>query len=107
MALGLNIPFIYFTHIKVSCVKAYQISCLFIFISIYPLTRLKGLAVEMYRVKILLNWLETRIFVIQQKTTKKVGLYTNNTLKVTVLKSWTIINLEKEMDKSFIVIQTW
>ena len=68
--------------------------------SIYPVTRLKGLAVEMYRMKRLLNWLETRTLFIQQKTTEKVGLYTNGTLKVTVLKSWTIITLEKEMDKS-------
>ena len=43
-------------HIKVSWVKAYQILCLFIFTSICPLTkRLEGLAVEMYRMKRLLN----------------------------------------------------
>ena len=43
-------------RVKVSWIKAYQISCLFIFISIYPLTkRLKGLAVEMYKMKRLLN----------------------------------------------------
>ena len=35
-ALRLKIPFIYFRHIKVSWVKAFQISCLFIFISMYP-----------------------------------------------------------------------
>ena len=35
-------------------------SCLLIFTSIYPLTRLIGLAVEMYRMKRLLNFLETR-----------------------------------------------
>ena len=44
-------PLIYFRHLKVGCVKAYQISCLFIFTSIYPLTRLKGLAVECIRRK--------------------------------------------------------
>ena len=32
-------------------VKDYQISCLFIFISIYPLTRLKDLALKMYGMK--------------------------------------------------------
>ena len=39
-----------------SWVKAYQMSCLFIFTSIYPLTkRLKGLAVETYRMKKLIE----------------------------------------------------
>ena len=47
--------------------------------SIYPLTRLIGLAVEMYRMKRLLNFLEKRTLLIQQKITEKVGLYTNNT----------------------------
>ena len=65
------------------------------------------LAMEKHRMKRLLNWLETRILFIQQKTAEKVGLYTNNTLKITVLKSWTIITLEKEMGKSFIVIRKW
>ena len=51
--------------------------CLFSF-QYTPLTRLMGLAVEMYRMKRLLNFLETRTFLIQQKITK-VGLYTNNT----------------------------
>ena len=54
-------------------------SCLLIFTSIYPLTRLIGLVVEMYRMKRLLNFLETRTLLIQQKITEKVGLYTNNT----------------------------
>ena len=36
-AWGLKIPFIYFRHLKVSWVKAYQISCLFIFTSVYLL----------------------------------------------------------------------
>ena len=81
-------------------------SCLLIFTSIYPLTRLIGLAVEMYtRMKRLLNFLETSTLLIQQKITQKVGLYTNNTKKVTVSKSWTIITLEKEMKKSFVIIQ--
>ena len=80
-------------------------SCLLIFTSIYPLTRLIGLAVEMHRMKRLLNFLETRTLLIQQKITEKVGLYTNNTEKVTVSKSWAIITLEKEMKKSFIIIQ--
>ena len=31
-------------------------------------------------------------------STEKVGLYTNNTQKVTVSKSWTTITLEKEME---------
>ena len=48
------------SHLKVSWVKAYQISSLFIFTSIYPLTkRLKGLAVEIYQMKRLLDWFET------------------------------------------------
>ena len=47
----------------------------------------------------------TRTLLIQQKITEKVGLYTNNTWKVTVSKSWTIITLEKEMKKSFIIIR--
>ena len=80
-------------------------SCLFIFTSIYPLTRLIGLAVEMYRMKRLLNFLETRTLLIQQKITENVGLYTNDTSEVTVSKFWTIITLEKEMKKSFIRIQ--
>ena len=96
---------IYFRHLKVNWVKAYQMSCLLIFTSIYPLTRLIGLAVEVYRIKRLLNFLETRTLLIQQKITEKVSLYTNNTKKVTVSKSWTIITLEKEMKKSFIIIQ--
>ena len=76
-------------------------SCLLNFASIYPLTRLIGLAVEMYRMKRLLNFLEKRTLLIQQKIIEKVGLYTNNTQKVPVSKSWTIIILEKEMKKSF------
>ena len=81
-------------------------SCLLIFTSIYPLTRLTGLAVEMYRMKRLLNFLETRTLLIQQKITEKVGLSTNNTESYSFkLKSWTIITLEKEMKKSFIIIQ--
>ena len=80
-------------------------SCLLIFTSIYPLTRLIGLAVEMYRMKKLFDFLETRTLLIQQKITEKVGLYTNNTWKDTVPKSLTIITLEKEMKKSFITIQ--
>ena len=59
---------------------------------------------EMYRLKRLLDRLERRTLFIQQKLTDKVGFYQNNTLKVTVLKSLTIITLEKEMDKSFIII---
>ena len=98
-------PWVYFRHLKVSWVKAYHISCLFIFTSIYPLTRLKGLAVEIYRMKRLLNWLEVRTLFMQQKITEKVGLYPTKT--VTVSKSWTIITLEKEMEKSFIIIQKW
>ena len=81
--------------------QAYQISSL----QSTPLTRLEGLTVEMYRMKRLLNGLETCTIFIQNKTTEKVGLYTDNALKVTVLKSWTAITLEKEMDKSFIIIQ--
>ena len=80
-------------------------SCLLILTSIYPLTRLIGLAVEMYRMKRLLNFLETRTLLIQQKITEKAGLYTNNIEKVAVSKSWTIITLEKEMKKSFIIVQ--
>ena len=76
-------------------------ACLLIFTSIYPLTRLIGLAVEMYKVKRLLNFLETSTLLIQQKITEKAGLYTNNTQKVTVSKSWTIITLEKGMKKVF------
>ena len=77
----LKIPLIYFRHLKVSWVKTYQMSCLLIFTSIYPLTTLIDLAVEMYRMKRLLNFLETRtlLILIQQKITEKVGLYTNNT----------------------------
>ena len=76
-ALGLKIPLIYFRHSKVSWVKAYLISCLFIFTLIHPITRLKGLAVKRYTMKtIKLNW-NTRPF-IQQKITEKVGLYTNS-----------------------------
>ena len=41
--------------------------------------RLIGLAVEMYRMKRLWNFLETRTHLIQQKITEKVSLYTNNT----------------------------
>ena len=92
-------------HLKVSWVKAYQMSRLLIFTSIYPLTRPIGLALEMYRMKRLLKFLETRTLFNQQKITEKVGLYTNNTKKVTVSKCWTIITLEKEMKKSFIIIQ--
>ena len=44
-----------------------------------PLTRLTGLAVEMYRMKRLLNFLETHTLLIQQKITEKIGLCTNNT----------------------------
>ena len=40
-----------------------------------PLTSLIGLAVEMYRMKRLLNFLETYTLLIQQKITEKVGLY--------------------------------
>ena len=36
--------------------------------------------------------------IIQYKTTEKVGLYTNNILKVTALKFRIIIILDKEMD---------
>ena len=42
-------------------------------------TRLISLAVEMYRMKGLLKFLQTRTPLIQQKITEKVGLYTNNT----------------------------
>ena len=49
-----------FRYLKVSWVKAHEMSCLLIFTSIYPLTRLIGLAVEMYRMKRLLNFLEMR-----------------------------------------------
>ena len=35
-ALGLKTPLIYFRHLKVSWVKAHQVSFLFIFISMYP-----------------------------------------------------------------------
>ena len=80
-------------------------SCLLIFTSIYPLTRLIGLAMDIYRMKKLLNFLETRTLLIQQIITEKVSFYVNNTQKVTVSKSWTIITLEKEMKKSFIIIQ--
>ena len=52
MTLGLNIPFTYFRQIKVSWVKAYQISCLFIFISMYPRPKLQiDLITEMYQMK--------------------------------------------------------
>ena len=61
-----------------------------------------GLALEMYRMKRLLNLVETSALFVQQKTTEKVSLFTNNTLKVTVLESWIVITLENEMDKSFI-----
>ena len=74
-----EIPLICSRHLKVSWVKAYQMSCLLIFTSIYPLTRPIGLAVEMYRMKKLFDFLETRTLLIQQKITEKVGLYTNNT----------------------------
>ena len=100
-----KIPLIYFRHLKVSWVKTYQMSCLLIFTSIYPLTKLIGLAVEMYRMKTLLDFLETRTLLIQQKMTDKVGLQTNNTQKVTVSKSWTMITVEKEMKKPFIITQ--
>ena len=72
-----RLPF--FRHLKVSWVKAYQMSCLLIFTPIHPLTRLISLAVEMYRMKGLLKFLETRTLLIQQKITEKVSLYTNNT----------------------------
>ena len=104
-AKGLKIPFIYFRHLKVSWFKAYQMSFLLLFTSIFRLTRPIGLAVEMYRMKRLLNFLETRTLLIQQKITEKVGLYTCNTQKVSVSKSWTIITLVKEMKKSSIIIQ--
>ena len=71
--------FYFFRHLKVSWVKAYQISCLLKFTSIYPLTRLKGLPVEMYRIKRLLIFLETRTLLIQQTITEKVDLSANNT----------------------------
>ena len=45
----------YSNILKVSRVKAYQISCLFIFTSIYPLARPKRLGCGMYRMKRLLN----------------------------------------------------
>ena len=82
-------------------------SCLLIFTSIYPVTntRLIGLAVEMCRMKRLLDFLETRTLLTQQKIIERFGLYTNNTYKVTVSKSRTIITLEKEMKRSFIIIQ--
>ena len=48
-------------------------SCLLIFTPIYPLTRLISLAVEMYRMKGLLKFLETRTLLIQQKITEKVA----------------------------------
>ena len=57
-------------HLKISWVKAYKMSCWLIFTSMYPLTRLIGLAVEMYRIKGLLNFLETHTFLIQQKITE-------------------------------------
>ena len=78
--------------------------CLLILTSIYPLTRQIGLALEMYRMKTLLNFLKHAPF-FQQKITEKVGLYTNDTWKVTVSKSSTIITLEKELEKSFIIMQ--
>ena len=85
--------------------KAYQMSCLLIFTPIYTFTRLIGLAVEMYRTKRLLNFLETHTLLIQQKITEKVALYTNNKYKVTVSMSWTIIILKKKLKKSLIIIK--
>ena len=42
-----KVPMIYFRHLNVSWVNAYQISCLFIFTLIYPLAkRPEGLAVR-------------------------------------------------------------
>ena len=68
-------------------------SCLLIFTSIYPLTRLTGLVVEMYRMKRLLNFLETRTLSIQQKITGKVGLYTNTHRKLQFqsLGQWSLL----------------
>ena len=42
---------IFLMYNSINCVKAYQISCWFFFASIFLFTRLKGLAVEMYRMK--------------------------------------------------------
>ena len=67
-----------------------------------PSKDLKALAKEMYRMKRLLNLLETCTLFIQQKATEKGGLYTHNTLKVRVLQSSTIVTLEKEMDRSLL-----
>ena len=66
--------------LDISKLTGSKLTRLFIFTSIYSLTkRLKCLAVEMYKMKRLLNWLETHSFVIQQKITEKVGLHTNIT----------------------------
>ena len=35
------------------------------------------------------------------------SLYTSNTWKITVLKLWIIIPVEKEMDKYFMITQKW
>ena len=49
MTLGLNIPFIYFRHIKVSWVKAYQFS---LFLSSFQCTpEITELVTEMYQMK--------------------------------------------------------
>ena len=97
---------IYFRHLKVSLVKAYQISCLFIFTSISQLTRLKGFVVEMYGMKTIELTLNAHLFQ-SSEIKEKVGLYTSNTLKVTVSKSCTIVTLEQESEKSFIIAQNW
>ena len=46
--IKIEIPLIYFRHLKVSWIKTDQISCLFIITSIYPPYKTKGLTVEMY-----------------------------------------------------------
>ena len=108
MAQRLKIPLIYFGHLKFSSGSESLPDVVFAYIHFnIPLTRQTGLAVEMYRMKRLLNFLETHTLLIQQKITEKVDLYTSDTYmkKVTVSKSWTMITLEKEIKKSSIIIQ--
>ena len=60
----------------------------------------------MYKMKRLLNWLQTPSLFIQQKITEKVGLYTNNTKKLQFQSLGQQSLLKKEW-KSFIIIQKW
>ena len=60
-ALGLNIPLIYLRHMKVSWIKAYQISCLFILISMYPRPE-EQIWLEMYQVKRFIDMKQSPLF---------------------------------------------